>query len=30
MEIKAMGLGDGFEIIDELYLTLPVIQKNSW
>jgi hypothetical protein len=28
METKAMGLGDGFEIFDELYLTFLILQKN--
>jgi hypothetical protein len=30
METKAMGLGDGFEIFDELYLILFILQKNVW
>jgi hypothetical protein len=28
MEIRAMGLGDGFEILDELYSIFFILQKN--
>ncbi len=28
METKAMGLGNGFEILDELYLSLHLAKKH--
>jgi hypothetical protein len=30
MEAKAMGLGDGFKILDEFHLELLIIRKNMW
>jgi hypothetical protein len=30
METKAMGLGDGFEILNESYPILLILQKNVW
>jgi hypothetical protein len=30
IEAQAMGLGDGFKILDEFDLELFVIRKNMW